>query len=131
MPPERRRLALQVDDDFFLVSTREGPADWVNHSCSPNAGLRGQVVLVAMRHIDAGESICFDYAMTDSAPYDEFECGCGSPHCRKRITAEDWQNRSLWSRYDGYFSTYLADRIRRAQQDEQSQTGSVKRRSRR
>src|SRR2546425_4381793 len=33
-----RRLTLQIDEDAFLVSTTEGPADWVNHSCEPNAG---------------------------------------------------------------------------------------------
>src|SRR5690606_17170813 len=49
--PERRRLLLQVAEGLYMYSDVEGPADWVNHSCEPNAGFRGQIVLVAMRSI--------------------------------------------------------------------------------
>jgi hypothetical protein len=102
---------LQVDDDAFLLSTAEGPADWINHSCDPNAGLRGQISLVAMRDIRRGEEICFDYATSDGSDYDEFDCHCGSVLCRGRISGDDWQRRDLIERYEGYFSPYLARRI--------------------
>lgn len=103
---------LQVEDDLFLIPlTEDDPADYFNHSCNPNTGLLGQITLVAMRSIDAGEEICFDYAMSDSNPYDEFECGCGSPLCRGRVTAQDWKRKDLQQRYKGYFSAYLQRRI--------------------
>jgi len=111
LPPERRRLALQVDDDAFLVSVHEGPADWINHSCDPNSGLRGQVVLVALRAIEAGEEVCYDYAMSDGSPYDEFACECGAVGCRGRITGDDWRRPELQLRYAGHFSAYLSARI--------------------
>ena len=111
LPPERRRLALQVDEDAFLVSIHEGPADWINHSCSPNAGLRGQVVLVALRTIEPGEEVCYDYAMSDGSAYDEFACECGSASCRGRVTGEDWRKPELQIRYAGFFSAYLSVRI--------------------
>lgn len=118
MEPGDRRLAVQVDENHYLVSVREGSADWVNHSCAPNAGLSGQVVLVAMRDIGVGEEILYDYAMTDGSDYDVFECSCGARDCRKQITGCDWQRPELWDRYNGYFSPYLARRIAmfRAQQ---------------
>ena len=107
-----RTHGLQVDDHLYLLPlTEDDPSDYFNHSCSPNAGLCGQIMLVAMRDIQAGEEICFDYAMSDSNPYDEFECGCGTPDCRKRVTAEDWQRADLQERYRGYFSPYLQRRI--------------------
>lgn len=106
-----RRLALQVDEEVYLLSVIEGPGDWVNHSCSPNAGMFGQLVLVAMRDIEPGEEICYDYAMTDGSPYDEFPCSCGSEQCRGRVTSRDWQRPELRTRYHGYFSPYLERRI--------------------
>ncbi len=108
---DERRLTVQVDDDAYLVSTVEGPADWVNHSCEPNSGMRGQITLVAMRDIIAGEEICFDYAMTDASDYDEFECGCGGKSCRGRVSGTDWMLPELMRRYEGFFSPYVSRRI--------------------
>ena len=68
-------------------------------------------MLVAMRRIEEGEQLCFDYAMADTDPYDEFDCRCGTELCRGRFTGEDWMLPALWSRYDGWFSTYLQRRI--------------------
>jgi len=104
--------AVQVEDGLYLLSLPRGEsADFINHSCDPNAGLRDSVTLVAMRDIARGEEVCFDYAMADSTPYDEFDCLCGSERCRGRVTADDWRLPELWERYDGFFSPYLARRI--------------------
>lgn len=105
------RITLQIDDDAYLMTAREGPADWINHSCNPNAGFRGQVSLVAMRDILCGEEITFDYAMSDSTPYDEFDCQCGTIHCRGHVSGNDWMRPELWRRYAGFFSPYLQRRI--------------------
>ena len=103
---------LQVEDDLFLLPlTEDDPSDYFNHCCDPNSGLQGQTTLVAMRPVAAGEEICFDYAMSDSNPYDEFSCGCGTPNCRGRVTADDWKRPELQARYRGYFSPYLQRRI--------------------
>ena len=64
-----------------------------------------------MRDIRPGEEICLDYAMCDGSNYDEFDCSCGSPDCRHRVTGEDWKRPELWKRYEGYFSPYLQRRI--------------------
>jgi hypothetical protein len=112
VPVKRSTHGLQVDDGIYLLPMMEDDmADCVNHSCNPNAGMRGQISLVAMRDIQKEEEICFDYAMTDSSDYDEFECHCGSPNCRKMITGNDWRNPELHVKYAGYFSTYLERKI--------------------
>ena len=105
------RTTVQIDEDLYLCSNGHGFADWINHSCDPNLGLRGQIVLVARRPIAVGEELCLDYAMTDGSPYDEFDCRCGTTLCRGRITGDDWQRPELQARYRGSFSPYLERRI--------------------
>ncbi|HMK12313.1 MAG TPA: SET domain-containing protein [Acidimicrobiales bacterium] len=112
LPPGRRMHAIQIDTDLFLVGPDPAePGDLVNHSCDPNCGLVGAVLVVAMRDIDPGEEITFDYAMCDSTDYDEFDCSCDTPHCRKRVTGDDWKRPDLQQRYAGWFSSYLARQI--------------------
>lgn len=118
LPDRLRRLSIQVEEGLFLVALNEGPADYVNHSCDPNGGLSGQIGLVAMRDIAAGEEITFDYATSDSTDYDEFTCECGSPNCRGVIRGSDWRNPELWKKYEGYFSPYLQRRIERLKNGE-------------
>lgn len=109
---EARSLTLQVEEGLYLAPVDEpDPADFVNHSCDPNAGLRGQITLVALRPIEAGEEVCFDYAMSEGSDYDEFACSCGTERCRGRVTGDDWRRPELRARYAGYFSPYLARRI--------------------
>ena len=82
-------------------------ADYVNHSCDPNCGIVGSVLLVTMRDVAAGEELCFDYAMTDTDDYDEFECSCGTPTCRGTVTGADWKEPELRDRYRGWCSAYI------------------------
>lgn len=110
--PDFSKRILQVDEDLYLFNPRLGdPADCFNHSCDPNAGMSGATALIAMRDIAPGEEVAFDYAMCDGSPYDEFECHCGAPHCRRRVTGSDWRLPDLQRRYAGYFSPYLQRRI--------------------
>lgn len=104
--------AIQIEEGLYLAPVGPAePADYFNHCCDPNAGLRGSASLVAMRDIEPGEEVCFDYAMSDSSDYDEFECACQAPGCRGMVRGTDWRNPDLWERYDGYFSPYLQRRI--------------------
>lgn len=110
--PRFTQRVLQMDEDLYLLTAEEKePNDCFNHSCDPNLGFFGQIGLVALRNIKAGEELTFDYAMSDGSPYDEFECFCGSPNCRKKIRGDDWKIAELWEKYKGYFSPYLARRI--------------------
>ncbi|MCP3688321.1 MAG: SET domain-containing protein [Gammaproteobacteria bacterium] len=110
-------FALQIDDEFYLSPRYADEVDdmtvFINHSCDPNVGFRGQVVYVAMRDIRAGEELCHDYSMERSDDY-QLDCHCGSALCRGRISGGDWKLAELQARYGGYFSVYLANRIKLA-----------------
>ncbi|MGO9873272.1 MAG: SET domain-containing protein [Acidimicrobiia bacterium] len=108
---EIRMHALQIDDGLFLASAAPfDDADFVNHSCDPNCGIVGSVLLVTMRDVSAGEELCFDYAMTDTDDYDEFACSCAAVLCRGNVTGVDWKEPELRDRYRGFCSAYIERR---------------------
>lgn len=100
-------LSVQIEDDIYLLQFGYEEGDCINHSCEPNAGIRGQVCVVAIRDIAAGEVISYDYCMTDTTDYDQFACLCGSSQCRTSITGVDWQRKDLRQRYAGYFAIHV------------------------
>ena len=107
-------VEIQIGDDLFVAPVsdeeRELSMLYLNHSCDPNLGIRGEITFVAMRDIRAGEELTHDWAMTDDDDY-SVKCNCGAPDCRKTLTGKDWQRRDLQKRYAGYFSAYLARKI--------------------
>jgi len=110
--PDFSKRVLQIEEGLYLLASESlEPADRFNHSCNPNAGFSGQIGLVAMRDIMPGEEVCFDYAMCDGTPYDEFTCSCGALNCRGEVTGQDWKRPELRERYAGYYSPYLQRRI--------------------
>lgn len=115
--PNFTQQVLQIEEGFYLLSPTMEPSDCFNHSCNPNAGMTGQIGLLAMRDIAVDEEVCFDYAMCDGSNYDEFDCTCGSANCRGRVTGEDWKRPELWARYEGYFMPYLQRRIAALKQE--------------
>lgn len=111
---------IQVTEDLLIGVTKKeelGGINYFNHSCNPNAGIKGQIFLVSMHKIKAGEEVTFDYAMTlgeskNAKPY-KMECLCGARNCRKVVTDKDWRNKDLQKKYDGYFQYYLQEKISR------------------
>ena len=110
--PDRQHRSIQIADDLFLTPNDQREAgDMINHSCEPNLGILGSIVLVAMREIEVGEELTFDYATCDDSDYDEFECLCGTVSCRGKVTGQDWKIPALQEKYAGWFSPYLAQKI--------------------
>lgn len=117
LPEELQDNAIQIDREFVIgVQKIEdmGTADFINHSCDPVAGIKGQISLVAMKNIKAGEQITFDYGTvlykSGKRAY-ELACHCGSPRCRKVITSHDWKLPAIQKKYDGYFPYYIQEEI--------------------
>lgn len=113
-PDGRSDLAMQIHDDFVFGTKFHNEledVDCFNHSCNPNAGIRGQIFLVAIRNIEADEQVRFDYGTVISCEY-RMACQCGSPNCRKIITGNDWKAPELQARYEGYFQWYLQEKIK-------------------
>jgi len=105
---------VQITDDLHLVALSDDEYEsvmlFINHSCDPNVGFAGNVVLTAMRDVQAGEELTTDYALFDDYG-GSMRCQCGSPQCRGEITGRDWQRPDLQRKYRGRFSWYLERRI--------------------
>jgi SET domain-containing protein len=116
LPENLQNSDVQIADDLHLVALEDAEYEpvmlFINHSCEPNVGFAGNIVLVAMRDISPGEELTTDYALFDD--YDgRMECRCGAPGCRSIVDGRDWQRPDLQDRYGGYFSSYLLSRMRR------------------
>jgi hypothetical protein len=111
---------VQISETMVLATPNGMPpteADFLNHSCAPNAGFRGQIMVVAMSMPTGGAQVTFDYAMClhpiDGAARYEMPCACGAKGCRGVITEDDWKRPDLQRRYDGYFQWFLQEKIER------------------
>jgi uncharacterized protein len=116
LPERLRNSDVQIADGFHLVALDDAEYEpvmlFLNHSCEPNVGFAGNIVLVAMRDISPGEELTTDYALFDN--YDgAMECRCGTASCRRTINGRDWQRRNLQDKYGEYFSWYLLRRLDR------------------
>jgi hypothetical protein len=90
-------------DEYIIV---RDPAARTNHSCDPNAGIKGDVSLVAMRDIKKDEEITFDYSIVTADNW-TLECRCGSPSCRKIIGNYKDLPEKLKKKYDQYTPDWI------------------------
>ncbi len=97
-----------VDDHYVQIgpNTFMGPSgkedDYVNHSCDPNAGLiisEDAVTLVAIKPIDVGDEITWDYSTTMSGDDWQMQCECGSPQCRGIVNNFETLPKQLQEKY--------------------------------
>jgi hypothetical protein len=107
---------IQIAEGLHLMALGDDEYEpvmlFINHSCSPNVGIRGNTVLMAMSDVAAGHELTTDYALFDGTVWPEpLSCRCGTDLCRNEITGADWRRPDLQLQYHGWFSTYLADRI--------------------
>jgi hypothetical protein len=112
LPADAQARALQIDEELYLVDSPEHMSlHPVRHCCEPNCHLVGATIVVANRPIEPGETLTIDYATCTGSATREFECNCGVPSCRGKVTADDWMLPELQLAYRGRFSPFLAARI--------------------
>ncbi|PQP02212.1 SET domain-containing protein-lysine N-methyltransferase [Massilia phosphatilytica] len=90
-----------ADGNVIDGGRRGNDARWINHACEPNCEAYeedGRVYIHALRPIDAGEELNYNYALI----YDErhtpalkrlFACRCGTPACTGTMLAPKKRTR--------------------------------------
>lgn len=114
LPERLRESDVQIADGLHLAAVTEAEYNpvmlFINHSCEPNVGFAGNIVLVTMRDITAGEELTTDYALFDDHA-EAMRCSCAAPRCRGMVSGKDWQLPELQRTYGSYFSWYLLRRF--------------------
>jgi uncharacterized protein len=126
LPDPLPNSAIQITDGLHLMALSPEEYEpvmlFINHSCEPNVGFAGNIVLVAMRDVIADEELTTDYALFDD--YDgQMACHCNTASCRRVIDGHDWRRRDLQHRYHGYFSWYLQRKITETRSGTQEKSG--------
>jgi SET domain-containing protein len=93
-----------VDDRFTIDGARGGnEARFINHSCEPNCEsvvVRRRVFIHALRDIEEGEELVYDYWYTTDDEYtlDDlrriYPCRCRAPGCRGTLARPPRRRRS-------------------------------------
>lgn len=91
-----------------------GIAEYLNHSCNPNLGIRGRVLFVALRDIQADEELTFDYSITEDDHFWQFKCNCGQKGCRKVLRSIQFLPESVFKSYLPYVPSYFQKVYNRA-----------------
>lgn len=114
--------------DFIVVDTKTslsgpnwigiGKNKWVdpyhtfeniNHSCDPNAGIKGTKTVVARKNIKKDEEITIDYSITEADILWKLDkkCRCGSHFCRGIIRSIQFLPLKIFKSYLPYISKYF------------------------
>ncbi len=91
----------RMDEHWIVDATTKGNvARFINHSCEPNANAAvidykdnknrssgKAIVFYALRDLDAGDEITYDYkfALEDDGDDETIHCNCGATLCRGRM----------------------------------------------
>ncbi len=84
-------------DDKHVIDAKVGgnAARWINHACGPNCEadeIDGRVFIKALRDIEAGEELFYDYGLSVDERYTpslkrQYACRCGTSACRGTLLA--------------------------------------------
>ena len=104
LPEEVADHAIQFEKNKWIDARTGGR--YLNHSCNPNCGVKNKFQIVAMRDIQKGEELTFDYEMTEDSDW-KMNCKCNSQSCRKIIGAYRNMPELVRKKYEGFISDWL------------------------
>lgn len=84
----------------------EKPHKFLNHSCNPNAGMRG-LTLYALHDLSEGEEVTIDYSIIEGDPRWEMPCSCGNSNCRKIVRSIQFLPEQTFKSYLPHVPAYF------------------------
>ncbi len=83
-----RHYAYPISPEVYILWD-EKPLNWApqNHSCDANTMYK-DLDVIALKDIYLGEELTLDYATFLDESIEPFDCRCGSPNCRGKISGK-------------------------------------------
>jgi len=107
IPKRLWRYCFQVDYDRYVLPEK-GSAGWfMNHSCEPNCVIMGRTRILALRRIEAGEEVTFDYSTNVGWDGFSMRCRCGADGCRKVVRSYRFLPDERKGHYGACVSAFL------------------------
>jgi len=109
---DRRLYILKLSNDIYLDARTKGSlARYMNHSCDPNCLVERWTVkgilraaVIALRDIEAGEELCFDYQWTRAWGRAPTVCHCKSQNCRGTLeVAKSLEETDIEAALEGHW----------------------------
>lgn len=106
---DRHSHSIQTDWNTHVVV--DLPARFINHSCEANTGIldnnSGAYDFIALRDIQDGEELFWDYDAAEFEISSPFQCSCGSPNCRGVLKGFKYNEKLIRDQYGKYYAAYL------------------------
>ncbi|MDP9249532.1 MAG: SET domain-containing protein [bacterium] len=71
---------------------------FINHSCRPNAAIKGKLQVIALRNIKKGEEVTFDYSMSETDIFWHIKCNCRHKNCRRIIRSIQFLPKNVFKK---------------------------------
>ena len=114
--PKATSCSHSIQTNFNEHILMDLPAQFLNHSCDPNIGVAvklneaGSYDFVALRDIQEGEEVRFDYETTEYEVGAFEDCMCGADICRGTIKGFKYNKGVILEKYGGKnISAYLME----------------------
>jgi hypothetical protein len=110
LPKKFHHLAYRYRDHYVLCFD---DSQYMNHSCDPNLWWMNDDTLVAMRDIQSGEEVTYDYATSEVHVWwrPKWKCNCGAARCRTLISGRDCLDPAFRERYRDHLPSWVRDFI--------------------
>ncbi len=80
---------------YSWINTNASIFRYINHSCNPNAAIRGKRMLYALKDIAKDTEITMDYSLTEPGKNWSMTCACHEKNCRKIIRSISFLKREV------------------------------------
>ena len=124
---ERSVRSIQYDDQVHIYM--DEPALLLNHACDPNTGIanneKESFNFIALRDIDAGEEITWDYETTEWDLVGIFDCQCEATQCRGQLRGFPSLDQALVHSYGAYIADYIKRFLAREEGSRESGAASL------